>query len=1780
MKKTFGALGRIFCAFLSASTILTSIPFTANASEFETESVIEAEEVFAEDEDDGDEGEEETPSTPSKYTFKYSGNVSIDPEEEPYGIVKVSGKGYYIAEGTDSIDVTFKIDPKYMLAYASEDAYDISATLGGKKIPGSDIEVTVEDDRVKINYYFDEDSKHNIILGNFAVDIKTEVKKTFSFSGKCGNTTVMTMDTDEEDILGLTLIDGKYYYGYEDRSISAGFRVKNGYTVAKDDKGKEMVEVMYGNTALKPGQYKFENYDEELEFSFNYSDVLGKAKKVVLQDISIKVTFVSLKTSYTVSFDSSKMSLDTSATEDMDGIIYENGKCYICGNASEISLPFKLGKGYFVARNKEDEFEVKVTIDGVETSDFSFDADEETSQASINVSFPWDDHDEPIIGNVVISPVFVTYKKVTFSCNYDHISEICVDEDINVVEDNKKAFEWLEGTEHKFDLELKDGYEVTGVKYGTSVLKANEDDEDVYQFVVTGDGKIEITTASDKSPYTVSWDTKYLTLITSGLGGCLYIDGKCYVRKDYSSISLSFKVKSGYGVPVDEAGNADANVSIKGSKPEDVSCYFDAETSTLEVTISFPTDDKTNTILGNVTIAPVIKPFRNMFFSYNSKHVSDIEIDGETIELVKEEDGALKWLEGTQHYFTIETNDGYEVKSVKYGSSELKPDKTGKYKLVVGADAKVVITTGSDKSNYTVSCNSKYMTLITSDEDYELDGCVFANDKCYVRKNVTGVTLSYKLKKGYYVPYRDDDEYECQVSATISGSKTDDVTTRYDDFDDIITVSVDFPLDKDGNPVIGNVVISPVVRQYKKVTFSCNYKQIYYVDVNGYGSADETEKTVLVRGEKPLVFEIETRDGYEVRSVTCDSNELVANENFKYSMTVTKDTTVKITSGKFSGPVLDPVEVKFFYNNKELTELPSNMTVIEGFAYDKKAKKYYTTKATGGVYHYIYLGVQGNEKDEFDKVVYKYGNAKVENLFWRDHNSGIPFSYVAAVDRKDVKKAVSKALPISIYLYINMPKHTITYDISGDGDFCDFYQYNPLIGMYREISDFAVIEVIDGDDLYFKVDDENLRNFMKKKVTCVTCNGKKLTPQKDGKDSYYVLKNVTKDVVIKPVIKALSDPDEPDEPDEPDDPGEEKDYYEVKISSDEGISSVRAVADGIYLKNQSREQGHYSYLIPKQSSVKLYVSPKDRYETGQILQDGSKAIKLKDGAVTLKLKADTEISISSEAIPYLYYQKVSDKKASEVACESAARLKAASDDVYELYIKKGNELLPINKVSVTGLSKHPGFATLSSDKKKVTIACKKAADIKKTISVSLSCDGLKKVKKISFSIYRPITKVSVQGFKNNKASQTYGSSVSYKVSINEGGDFRDLKFFSDLSGEKNAGLSYDPERRIVTVDTFKGNRLSEYPVYFYFKDSAGNMIGDKYTIEPVAAKLGKLQAGIVDITNEGFTLAAWRPKEAAGLKNLYYCVSMHDPSDGEDDWGMNRPDIVQRYVAEEGITEISVWLPKKLITGFDDGNYEINISLCQYRDNPSNNSGTMVSLNTLSKSEVLTIPVSGTTPCNYEKKLKLSPKAKAFYWGEKNVALAAASFSKTTNVRRIAKVTIEGVSEKDKYSSEDKNSIISIDNVNGLISLSDSEKLYPGKYILTAYPAGEGKAAKLKFTVKAPVTDIEITSADTTIIKSAGMTATRKLKVTCKSTVHGKNYKPAKTKVKYTVASDNEELLKYVSVKNGAVTVKKGYCLDYNESGNRFKVTVTATDLAGKGNCATASCEFTVTGKK
>ncbi|WP_026516488.1 cadherin repeat domain-containing protein [Butyrivibrio sp. MC2021] len=1773
MKKTFGALGRIFCAFLSASTILTSIPFTANASEFETESVIEAEEVFAEDEDDGDEGEEETPSTPSKYTFKYSGNVSIDPEEEPYGIVKVSGKGYYIAEGTDSIDVTFKIDPKYMLAYASEDAYDISATLGGKKIPGSDIEVTVEDDRVKINYYFDEDSKHNIILGNFAVDIKTEVKKTFSFSGKCGNTTVMTMDTDEEDLLGLTLIDGKYFYGYEDRSISAGFRVKNGYTVAKDDKGKEMVEVMYGNTALKPGQYKFENYDEELEFSFNYSDVLGKAKKVVLQDISIKVTFVSLKTSYTVSFDSSKMSLDTSATEDMDGIIYENGKCYICGNASEISLPFKLGKGYFVARNKEDEFEVKVTIDGVETSDFSFDADEETSQASINVSFPWDDHDEPIIGNVVISPVFVTYKKVTFSCNYDHISEICVDEDINVVEDNKKTFEWLEGTEHKFDLELKDGYEVTGVKYGTSVLKANEDD-DVYQFVVTGDGKIEITTASDKSPYTVSWDTKYLTLITSGLGGCLYIDGKCYVRKDYSSISLSFKVKSGYGVPVDEAGNADANVSIKGSKPEDVNCYFDAETSTLEVTISFPTDDKTNTILGNVTIAPVIKPFRNMVFSYNSKHVSDIEIDGETIELVKEEDGALKWLEGTKHYFTIETNDGYEVKSVKYGSSELKPDKTGKYKLVVGADAKVVITTGSDKSNYTVSCNSNLMTLITSDEDYELDGCVFANDKCYVRKNVTGVTLSYKLKKGYYVPYRDDDEYECQVSATISGSKTDDVTTRYDDFDDIITVSVDFPLDKDGNPVIGNVVISPVVRQYKKVTFSCNYKQIYYVDVNGYGSADETEKTVLVRGEKPLVFEIETRDGYEVRSVTCDSNELVANENFKYSMTVTKDTTVKITSGKFSGPVLDPVEVKFFYNNKELTELPSNMTVIEGFAYDKKAKKYYTTKATGGVYHYIYLGVQGNEKDEFDKVVYKYGNAKVENIFWRDHNSGIPFSYVAAVDRKDVKKAVSKALPISIYLYINMPKHTITYDISGDGDFCDFYQYDPLLLSYRKVSGHTENEVLDGDDLYFKVDDKDLRSYIKKKVTSVTCNGKKLIPQNDGKDSYYVLKNVTKDVVIKPVIKALSDPDEPSEPDEP---GEERDYYEVKISSDEGISSVRAVADGIYLKNQAREQGRYLYQIPKQSSVKLYVSSKDKYETAKVVQDGSKAVKLKDGAVTLKLKADTEISISSEALSYLCYQKVSDKKASEVVCESAARLKAASYEVYELYVKKGNDILPINKVSVTGLSKHPGFSTLSSDKKKVTIACSKAADIKKTISVALSCDGLKKEKKISFSIYRPITKVSVQGFKNNKASQTYGSSVSYKVSIDKGADYRDLKFFCDLSGEKNAGLSYDPERRTVTVDTFKGNRLSEYPVYFYFQDSAGNMIGDKYTIEPVAAKFGKLQAGIVDITNEGFTLAALRPKEAYGLKNLYYCVSMRDPSDREDDWGMNRPDIMQRYEAKEGITEISVWLPQKWLLGFDDGNYEIRISLCQFRDNLSNNSGNMVSLNVLSKSEVLTIPVSGTSPCYYEKKLKLSPGTKAFYWGEKNVALAAASFSKATNCRRIARVTIEGSSEKDKYSSEDKNSIIGIDNVNGLISLSDSERLYPGKYTLTAYPVGEGKAAKLKFTVKAPVTAIEITSADTTIIKSAGKAATGKFKVTCKSTIHGRDYKPTKAGVKYTISSDNEELLKYVSVKNGVITVKKGYCLDYDEAKNRFTVTVSATDRAGKG--ATASYEFVVTQK-
>ena len=397
-----------------------------------------------------------------------------------------------------------------------------------------------------------------------------------------------------------------------------------------------------------------------------------------------------------------------------------------------------------------------------------------------------------------------------------------------------------------------------------------------------------------------------------------------------------------------------------------------------------------------------------------------------------------------------------------------------------------------------------------------------------------------------------------------------------------------------------------------------------------------------------------------------------------------------------------------------------------------------------------------------------------------------------------------------------------------------------------------------------------------------------------------------------------------------------------------------------------------------------------------------------------------------------------------------------------------------------------------------------------------------------------------------------------------------------VNEEKNASVTYDPESKTITVSTFKNSTLAMKPIYFELTDLKGNIIGERYTVEPVAVKFDKLSVRVVDVSTDSYTLAVARPKGSENLINVYYIFDIYDPLREVDDWGFGDAVAVESRIANNGETLIQVGVNRKFMPKGASGVYEVDIYPVQYKDFPAADPKNMTYPVVVSQGEALTIRITDVK-ASYEKKLKLNQRTKTFFWGEKNITLAAPVFSKNTNCRGLEKVTLEGVSEKDKYSSEDKNSIIAIDNEKGLIMLTDSEKLYPGKYTLTAYPTGEGKAAKVTFTVKKPVTFIEITANDNNLVKAAGKTATGKFKVTCKSTIHGRDYKPTKAGVKYTISSDNEELLKYVSEKNGVITVKKGYCLDYDEAKNRFTVTVSATDRAGKG--ATASYEFVVTQK-
>ncbi|MBD5507073.1 MAG: hypothetical protein HDR05_03205 [Lachnospiraceae bacterium] len=233
------------------------------------------------------------------------------------------------------------------------------------------------------------------------------------------------------------------------------------------------------------------------------------------------------------------------------------------------------------------------------------------------------------------------------------------------------------------------------------------------------------------------------------------------------------------------------------------------------------------------------------------------------------------------------------------------------------------------------------------------------------------------------------------------------------------------------------------------------------------------------------------------------------------------------------------------------------------------------------------------------------------------------------------------------------------------------------------------------------------------------------------------------------------------------------------------------------------------------------------------------------------------------------------------------------------------------------------------------------------------------------------------------------------------------------------------------------------------------------------------------------------------------------------------------------------------------------------------------------------------TPYHADKiTLKKEKAASGVYTGQ-TIAVATVDFGKDTTYNRDEDVQAWVVNNKDNTDSENTVSVVKngdLSVVNGKVTLKVGKKVKPGKYKIQVQQTTAGTekgslpdnanraTATLDVTVVQGIADISA-SSQSTIYVPAGKAATAKIttayNVETKYADKTALAKPKTAKVDYelgtltngtdfTPAADGSPIKTWVTVKNGTVTVKKGYDTAATKIENgEFAVKVFAKDYDG-----------------
>ncbi|MDC7292739.1 hypothetical protein NXH67_04330 [Butyrivibrio sp. DSM 10294] len=1533
----------------------------------------------------------------------------------------------------------------------------------------------------------------------------------------------MTVDIAEST--GIISVNGKVYLDpvkvKDYACVICRFNVNKAYRVDPDNTAVDFIYQGQKETILPESESVLSvSYDENnnmLDVYFNFT--FDEAGNLMTGSLDIKPCFESVLSNNTFVW-TGKMDLETSGDSATSGIGSTDGKnYYLINNATAINAFFYVNRGMEIRYSADGKLDVSVTFNGKELSE---DDDEyycnynyDLSTLEVYITIPADEQGNPLKGNVVITAGTVSAQS-KYSFKYSGKMTLIDDKGTmrtGIGSSNGKDYYILNNT---------DKVEATFLVDASAMLE--KDAEGNYKVTATYNNK---AVSMDSGQFFYSYNSTdrllyicfYFPLDKSGLPapGNLSISATTIAK-----YTFTFSGKCGNTTVMSPDTSDDKN--FYGLTTDNGKYYFDNETDAISATFKIAPGYIVDTDANNV---PKVK----------------LTVGGKEItESGYETSYSVNIYENTVSFYSP---IAFQIKDSE--------------KSVMGNIA-LSITFVTLKSAYTLTYDSK-LVPDTSDVD-SIKGLIYDGGKYYISREADEVAMNFKVKEGYFIQEYDPDDYDhsgYKIKVTVGGKVSEEACVSYSESDQTVCFSFNIPYDDNGKRQLGNIVITPTFGAYKKATFVCDFSQIEYINCSGAEDITADNKVTTFKPGDPFWFLVETVPGYEVKKVTNGKTVLKSDSKYSYNYEIAnaKDNlTITITTGKWTGKELNPIPVNLSVNGDVPSKSTATVTFTGGVTYDKSKKQYYTEKTVYGRAKNITFTVEpaaGLEIDGDTSIISCDGD-----ILWASvsvDNSEI------SIYSDDVAAAMEKKKPINISLNLRKRSYNVrflTYDCDEGVIFSEYEvgkgPKDDLIDYYdrfrvSEGESFTFIAGLWQDyGVYYEIDS-------------VTCNGKELKPKSDNGTTYYSIDNISEDCEIRATKREIVR------------------KCQVTVNTDTGIKDVKAVVDGTTYSKKGNNSS-FSFEVEQGKTVSLEIAAKNNYEIGKVLKDGYIDLDVANGKTSFEVDDDTNISITSTGIPVMSLKNLTNNN-SITYPKNGDLISVDYLDKYELRVKCGDEELAINSLRVFGGDKKEEFATLSEDGKTVQISCDKAEGITDVISVNLSCDSVLEDMNLRFTVDQPIKSVALKGAKKNILSQPAGTARTYAVTLNKGADYDAVKVAAASESDKNATVTYDPENKTVTVESYKGNLLPKSDVILVFKDKKNRQVGEPFTVKVTSPKIAAPTVKTVITSDIDITLKVTAPK-AADYRNVYVKISAEAVTSKKKPLAENMSASLTRIiktddlVAAQGIVKLNL-AGKGVKAGSGAAQkYAIRVSMIQLDNTAAYNASGVAEDKILTTGKIKKVSAATKTPA-YEKKLTVKAGKKAFTRGEKDINVATYTFSKATTFRTIDKVTLTGSLKNDTYTLTDKKNVVKLLDDGKTIAIADSSKLYPGTYVLTAYPLGEGKPGTLKFTVKAPVTQIVLDAPADKIVKAPKKAASIKLTTTCKSVIAGEEYKPANTKVSVTITSENPELQKCLTYKSGKITVSKKYVPDENPANNTFTVTVTAKDLAGKGTPATASKTFTIT---